>query len=368
MVLRETYATLKAAKSGQVVFILDASESATQARSAIISLVQEVLTVLPAGAVQALHFLGTPVAYPLQHFASRAAQWFMENRRRASLLTPLLETFSHDDSSTIVVIGSGTIFDLEDWVDTPLAQHLLLVSLNESLQETPEGVEEIAHPTAQELQMRLDDPMTRVEIAGSAFMPTWWDNPAYRCQLVNGAASLIAERCEDYSLTVRFLARQEGTVQAMVTHASGTQSTELLTLIEATQFQEPTTGQLTAREQAIFRQAVKREPFSCVHCGQRHPWQTLRCLEGAIILGELVYPSLQSQHAAGFVIFRSIEDEVRFETHPCSVLPLGTEEVAIKEGQRAVVYRFDGQAGWVRTERVLEPYQPIGEQRYAVLL
>jgi hypothetical protein len=76
----------------------------------------------------------------------------------ARLLTPVLETFNHSDSSTIVVIGSGRIFDLDDWADPSLAQCLLLVSLGESLQETPGSVEEMTHPTPQELQMRLDDP------------------------------------------------------------------------------------------------------------------------------------------------------------------------------------------------------------------
>ena len=114
MALHEAQAVLKATGFGQVIFLLDASQRAAQHQQAIITLIREVLSALPAGIERTLYFLGNPSAYKPDHFDSRAVQQFADNRRRASLATPILEKLPMDNLSTIVIIGSGPVFDLED--------------------------------------------------------------------------------------------------------------------------------------------------------------------------------------------------------------------------------------------------------------
>jgi hypothetical protein len=369
MTLHEGWATVNAPGAGRLVFILDASESAASYRQATTALVREVLAALPATGERAVYFLGNPTAYASHQFASRAAQWFMENRRRASLGTPIWETLSQNDMPLVVVIGAGRIFDLEDWADTTLARRMLLISMGESMQGGAAIAEEVATPTVQNLLQRLHDPVVRVELSGPGFMPVWWDNAGYQLHLTGGEATLVAaERREDYTLTVRFLTTQAGKGQATITRASGTSLSEPLASVDPTTLAVAKAERLSTQEVDIFRKAVNRETFTCLHCGKPHHWHTLRCLEGVSILGQWVYPSLESRKAAGFVFFQTDGDGVRFEVHPCTILRLNSEEVAIREGQQAVVHRIDGQAGWVRTVRVLDPYHPIGEQTYAVLL
>ena len=85
MTLRETYAAVNTAGVGKVTFLLDASESAAQHQAAIIALVREVLSALPARVERALYFLGNPSAYAPHNFAGRGAQWCKENQRRAAV-------------------------------------------------------------------------------------------------------------------------------------------------------------------------------------------------------------------------------------------------------------------------------------------
>ena len=369
MALRETYVALRVTGLEKVIFLLDASESARAHQAAIVTLVRDVLSTLPATAVPALYFLGNPTVYTPRHFTSRAVQWFQENQQRASLVTPVLETLNPYEACTIVVLGSGHLFDLEDWEGTPLLQHMLLVNMEDSLQSTLNIASEISSPTPQELLQRLHDPGVSVEIVGPGFLPIWWDNAGYRLHLVEGEASLGAERLDDFAVTIRCLATQESQIEAIVTRVSGGQAILPLDTIPPKREENLVAGLLSANEAALFHQAIRKESFCCLSCHKQHPWRTLRCLHSETLLGELVYPSLQARNVTGFVIFRIMADGVQFETHQSGVLLLGSGVVAVREGQRGVLYQYDASGErWRRMEDVLEPYHPLGEQAYAILV
>jgi hypothetical protein len=353
--------------------ILDASESAVLYQPAIIALVRELLSALPARVECALYFLGNPSPYPAANFDAHTPRWFGENRRRASLITPLWETCAPDDLSTQVVIGAGRIFDLEDWRDTALLKRAILVNMGEKLRaeqefrDEPNVVEELAQPSAARLLERLHDPVVGVEITAPGFLPLAWDNPRYQLRLSGGEASLVAGRQDDYALALRYLATQPG--QATLTRASNERTTQPLAPTETGKFREVEEGWLSAGEVALFRRAIRREPFTCLRCGQLHPWNLLRCVSGGSILGEAVYPSLAARKASGFVIFREAVEGVRYELHPDDVLRLGVAEAAVREGPRAARYAFDDpDAGWARAAKALEPYHSLGEGAYVALL
>ncbi len=68
------------------------------------------------------------------------------------------------------------------------------------------------------------------------------------------------------------------------------------------------------------------------------------------------------------MLFRLEENGVWFSLHAGDVLPLGAQEVAVRDGLKAAVYRFDERAGWAHTGNDLEQYLRVGEQTYAVVL
>jgi hypothetical protein len=374
MPLAECHARLEAQDFGKVILVIDASGSAQGQQPAIAALAADMLSSLPAKVERALYFLGNPRPYPHANLAARSAQWFTDNRRRASILTPILETLPPDDKSTLVVIGAGGIYDLEDWVASPLLRRAVLANVGIELWhgEQPPTVEEIANPTAQELVQRVHDPVVGVAVSSPGFMPISWDNREYVLTIADdGRVSLVAGKTEEYSICMCFYTVDANGTEVTIRRSSGDQLTEPLRVEPAARMAPPITGQLSPEEVEIFRGAVAGKPFKCGRGGSEHEhaWDTLRCLEGKRIAGELIYPSLEACKASGFVILRPMGDTVEFQVRPCGVLRIGDGSVAMRDGQRAVVYRLDERAArWAATNEVLPPYHPVGEDGYAILL
>jgi len=412
MPLCEKNVMIRAEAFGKVIFILDASESALTHQREIITLVGGVLGQLPAETDREIYFLGNPETYSPDDFATHAGQWFQENRGRASLITPVWENLAppspltpqiwgeggqergrgrgRGDGATIVIIGAGRIFDLQDWRESLLIRQTIFVKLGDSLVGGTAVAGEIRTPSVDELYRRLHDPVIRVEIAGSSFMPIWWDNPAYQW---TAAGSLVKEGRGDYAVTLQFLAMADDNVQGTTTHASGKQRTvtplPVQPLPQPLSYEErgePLRGEgrisqpLTEEEIAIVRNAVTGQSFECPHCHHEHLWDVLRCPAPESIIDKLVYPTLQRQRVKGFVIFQIERNRITFHTHPCDVLRLSDETVAIssaclptcatiREGQSAVIYKFQREtARWTRTNESLKPYHRIGEGMYAILV
>lgn len=366
MTLQEGRAGFRGLGESRVILILDASESAAQFQREIVSLARSILFAVPARMGRGLYFLGNPQPYSPEHLERQSANWFRENRGRASLVTPIWENLDPGELSTIVLIGSGVVFDLEDWVGTELFRRVLLVSVGNSLQGESPWAEELVHPALHEILPRLHDPLARVEIAGPAFMPTWWDNPGYRLSPSPGRVALVGEHLEDYRLCLSFLAAAGVPPRAHVARASGQYLELPLAETAPGEKDKSAKGQLDAGEAAIVQRALRRESFPCPHCGRQHTWDTLLCTHGAALLGEPVYPTLRD--FGGFVLLRVDGAGVRYEKHRGTVLALGVEDVAVQEGSRAVVYRYNPQAGhWRRTGEALEPYYALGGDTYVVL-
>jgi len=365
--LREGGATVAASGSGKAVLVLDASESAETAQSQITNLAAAVLGGLPATIQRQLFFLGNPEPYPQADLQRFAVRWFEENRRRVSIVAPVFEALG-DDIASVVIIGCGRIYDLEDWEGTPILDRTLLVRVGDSLQAPPGRLEELASPAPEEILSRLCDPVARVEISGSGFMPIFWDNRGYRLEVASGRATLGAARLETYRVRVAFLILDGERLTVRSRRESGR---EVLEQFPPTGAELPpaTAGELGPEERAVFRDASQGRSFRCPRCRKEHPADTLRCIEGSVILGESVYPTLERAKAAGFVLFEPRAERVTFRVHPCDVLRLGEATVALREGSRALIYRFDPvQTVWVNTHETLRPYQLVGGNEYAILL
>ena len=370
MSLLERIESLKAEARVKVAMVLDASESATPHWSNIASLTNQLLDSLPANLQCSLYFLGNPTPYQPSQFHRQAAQWYQDNSRRLSVITPIFERLQgHKELTTIAIIGSGQIFDLEDWADSALVRKTLLVSVRESLRGKLRGVEELVRPTAQQVCGHLHDPVIGVRISAVGFMPTWWNNSGYHLTITGGEASLTAAQLPDYSITLRYLVEAGSQVQGRLTHASGRETFVSLKPMEASALQPGAFTPLTPEEEAIFCNAIQQRPFTCLHCHSQHPWDTLYCQSGASILGELIYPSLTRAKATGFVLFRQGKSQVGFYPHGCDVLWIGKDCVAIREGNRARIYRYDeGQACWRPTGQSLSCYCKLPGDVYVAIV
>jgi hypothetical protein len=368
MPLQRIYATFDAEGYNRIAIILDASDVAREHQADITALVKGVLFRLPASVERKLYFLGNPEAYPVHRFDMRAAQWFQENWQRASLVTPILETFGADDKMMLVIVGSGPVFDLEDWIATPFQKRMLLVNMGRPLQGRRRTLEEVTRPTDEDLCHQVYDPVEGVEVSGRGFMPTWWDNDGYQLE-VGRETRLVARGLADYSVSVECFVTEPEELRAIVTRASGAQIDELLEQVDEPLFDEAIDGQLTPDEAAIFRSASQQQSFTCLHCDRQHPWNQLYCRARGRIIGTSIYPSLQALKPTGFVLFRDEKTHVRFRIHSGGVLLLPSGDVAVKGGSRASIYRFNGNTEqWIQTKEALSLYHCLGGDEYAVFL
>ena len=368
MSLTEQWAALPAGGFSSMALVLDASQSAAACQQETIDLASRLLAGLPARVERSLYFLGNSRPYPASQFPARAVQWFAENRGRASLAGPVFETIDPRAHVNAVVIGSGRVFDLDDWSGAAFWSGMTLVSMGDPLQ-TAAGLPELFSPTPSELLQRVYDPVVRVEISGPGFLPTSWDNPNYAIDQGPDGWRLVCERAEEYAVGLRCFIRQDGVVEVAARHASGRETAADLAPAQAPAREAAIRARLTPEEAAVFQTAAAHAPFHCPRCGNQHPWDTLRCRKRGSILGEPVYPTLEARHARGFVLFHVAGDAVEFEERSGAVLRLDFGKVAIERGGRAEVYAFSQKTGaWAAEGCVLQPYEAIGSGVNAICL
>jgi len=355
---------LESDQGEDLILLLDASESATFQRGAIIRLCLETLAGLPAAVRVRIYFLGNPHAYAAHDLETQAPAWFEDNALRASLIGPVLETLSPQEDATLVVLGDGLIYDLDDWQDSSFWQRLRLVSFGASLQPADAKLPELTAPTAQVLRQSLYDPLTALELRGPGFLPLAWDSPDYRRVEERGIFVLRGEKPPTAPLIVRCLLCQDANLQMERHHATGRISRcEVLPLPAVFR---PANGRLTPEEVAILDRACQQLDFTCPHCGASHAWNRLRCRAGRAIIAQPVFPSLANQR--GFVQLCRDAEGADYRLMG-EALPLGNGLVALPEDSHARLIRFDpANARWLPETGEFSLYQPLGMNCYGLLL
>lgn len=353
----------------KIIFILDTSESAIPYWNEIASLTSQLITTLPKDLEGELYFLGNPNSFDIFQFDRLGFQFFEENRKRISIITPIFEKLIHKpDIFSILIIGSGKIFDLEDWAGSKLLEQTLLVSIKESLQGELSIAEEIFHPSVQQIYPYLYDPILEVEIFGEGFMPLKWSNEEYYLKISDGKVYLRGNKLDTYSIVLEYLIDSNFSLQAKIKYASGQTLVVPLQVVKKEEIVDFESGLLTLEEERVFEKAILHKPFVCPHCKSFHSWNTLYCLNASSILGELVYPSLNNYKLTGFVLFYLKNGKVYFQNYRSKVLLINEKTVAIREGRKAVVYKYDEKERlWKETSQVLTPYYKIKEGIYAVI-
>jgi len=361
--MEEAFCKLTLRSKGKVALVLDASESAEDHWDEILELARYLLDNLGSDVEREIYFLSNGKVYAPSHLARSSHQWRKENLKRGSFITPIFEHLS-PDTDRVLVIGTGPIYDLEDWQKDPLFAKLLLIRVNDRPLQQEEMAEEVVAPEPASVLARLHRPIRGVKITGNGFMPYFWDNPGYRLRLEGKGEKVLLEATDLQDFSLHLALFYEGEVIARLKRGDGTE--EEITLpkqSEAKVVEE--WRELPADERAIFERAIKGKPFTCLLCGQEHPWETLVCYESRLsILGRPIYPSWEGMK--GFVILRRRRDDVQYRPHPVEVMRIGDGQVAIVEGSTAFIYRYISQR-WLQQEE-MRPYFPLGEEEYCVAI
>lgn len=101
-----------------IILVADASESAEAHWNEVCSTIRQLLEDLPAWAIQDIHLLGCWQTVPPNLFSAPGVPF---PRQGHSLLAPIVKELQSAEETVqlAIVVGSGTIFDMEDVVNTP---------------------------------------------------------------------------------------------------------------------------------------------------------------------------------------------------------------------------------------------------------
>jgi hypothetical protein len=371
MPLTELSLSLRLDVSPSVVFVLDASESCRAQQGQIVSLVQQVLTRLPVELESLIYFLGNSQRYPSADFETYASRWFEENQARGSVIGPVINSLVPTDYDSIVIVGSGTIYDLEDWLDEETSVKVLLVPLAEPVYRTDAGLTTCDADPGQ-VAAALHDPPTEARVFGRGFMPLWWSNAGYGLQLEDGTAALAAHDITDYAIQLRCFVGDGTDLQCAATHASGKNVEHRFEEVSLAESNTPSGAYLDAKEVQAFRRASEKEDILCPVCGSTHSWRALQCVQdgGYSILGTSIYRTLTDNKIAGLVVFTPRADgSVYCHRYDSPVLRIAAGSIVLQHGAELSLWQWaDDSRSWRCVETSLEPYHRLADGSYVVVL
>jgi hypothetical protein len=336
--------------------ILDVSESARSFWPVIRSLTEGVLETLPPASFPRLFFLGNPQPFDATEFAEQAERWFVANAGRGSFVGPIFEQLTEELDIAMAVVGAGRIFDLPDWHEAKLAQHAVWCRYGSNA--LTDGAFPEESYTVEQLAERLNNPLVRVEIGGPAAMPVFWDDPSFRWE-----KGKLAGAKASGSLRFGVLSPTPEQVAVSVVLANGIR--RQLPLVQAEAPPLPDWRELPSREDNLIRQALRQGRYNCPACRREHAAGQWKCSDPT---AAPVFPTFASLGQAGFCILDASAWQARIRPHPCSVLQLSLDAVAVRcDDGKAEIVRFNGST-WQPTGEFLSPIHSLQERRYALVL
>lgn len=369
MPLRHIQATVSQTLTQRIVFILDTSESAKSTSSTLHECVEGVASQLPGDIEQSLYFVGSDVAVPMKEFSRRSGDFLRRYGNRLSVISPILTNIGLDDTTTVLIVGDGRIYDIADWDTEAYRKQIVLVYFGKPLQE-PDGLfVELTSPQTDEILPYLYDPVERITLMGEAFMPTYWDNPHYNLKEGTGGMQLVLEGNENFQLRLQCFTT--GELSAEVTYRSSRTATFELpeVAIPSRQPSDPLAGLksggfMPTGEADIFTSAVKTGQYTCPYCPLKHDKRKLACTpDGEDDFGGIfIYKSLRAQNITGILLLAIKERRVEYYRQVGNVLPLSDGRIAIhSNGNSAGIYQFsETVCAWKPTHEQMHAYDHVG--------
>jgi len=128
-----------------LALVFDASSSAAPVMAEIWNTSKSIENILGVEELK-LFALGNGASLPLSTLTQAKLPGAANQRRPCSLIAPIMETMIRGETRfSVVVVGNGEIFDLDDWVDEPLLDGILLVRAgSNSLKKETTDINEIS--------------------------------------------------------------------------------------------------------------------------------------------------------------------------------------------------------------------------------
>jgi len=367
--MEEQFVEFCSPKFETVVVILDASESAEQHWPIIADFAKKIFQKIPAGIEKKLFFLSNPQEYDIENFEENVGSWRKKNKKKGSFISPILNQIQ---KATIVVIGSGIIYDLEDWKRNPLSQNIVFIYIGNSMRGNVEMGKEVVKDDFDGHLLQLYNRILSVKITGLDFLPYYWDNPGYSFNDEDGI-SLISSNLENYSIKIAAYGKNITATMEKVQEQEkislshvGTHNPDIIQIIEHNSIKWEN---LEKNEMETFRNHITSEIITCPDpsCG-REITGSLKCdnPKHGKLLGFPIYPSLKSYK--GFIIFKENSQGVFFKPYPSEIVKIDEGKVARSKKSKATVIHYEPHIRkWVERGD-LKPYYPLKGGYYVSLI
>ena len=340
--------------SGRIAVLLDTSDSADNYWGKIVEISQSISSRLSAKIEKRFFALGNPVSFP-ESLLNSPALIKGDNKNRGSFISPIMENLEgHFDK--IVVIGSGLIFDIDDWVSEENYSRFIFINVaGKALCPFDMGIK----TNGERFVSHIDDikqSIDKVSITSKNFMPFYWDNEAYQLVFIDGKAVLEAENSCSYNLNIGYYGEQ---ADAFVTTGKGVE--RRFQLSPAEEPPEVNWEEMSPGEKEIFIKASLGEEYLCPYCGEMHDTDEIRCENVSGLWGRLIYESLEGK--SGMIEFWESGKRVLFRCHRGGACPAGENLVAAGSGGVSRLYRFDGERRKWREIGLMDKYFSIAPNR-----
>lgn len=362
--MEEQFFELNSPEFETIVVILDASESAENDRPTIVEFAKKIFKKTPVDVKKRLFFLSNPQEYDIEKFEDNIAKWLNQNSKKGSFITPIL---SQIENAKIVIIGSGIIYDLEDWTTSEISKKLFFVKTSESMRGDLEIGSEIDRGSFDGQLSNLYNRILSVRISGNEFVPYYWDNPNYT---IPDEGDIVLEAFKSENFSVRIAAYGEN-IKASVVKVEGTENIPLIAtakpdLLDNFHLIENfgiNWEKLENDEEMTFKKHISSEKTDCPKCGNIFSG-ALKCdnsVHGSL-LGRPIYESLKK--IKGFIIFKERPEGVYYKKYTSNIVKIGYGTVARNKRFKAVISRYDPHSKkWVEQED-LPTYFPLAEGYY----
>jgi hypothetical protein len=352
-----------------VIVILDASESAEKDWSVIVELAKKIFLKTPAEIEKKLFFLSNSQEFEIKKFESNVGKWWKQNCKKGSFVTPILNQVKN---GKIIIIGSGIIYDLEDWIPSEISKRLFFVKTSESMRGDLEIGTEIDIDSFDGQLSNLYNRILSVKISGDDFLPYYWDNPDYSLTFGDDI-TLNSTKSKNFSIRIAAFGEN---IKASVEKGEGTENfalqsheTELPGIINLIENYGMKWQKLEKDEIETFKHHLISEPVTCPSCGNVIT-RSLKCNNQdahGTLLGWRFYRSL-TKNKKGFVIFKDCTDGVFFKEYVSDVIKIGDETVAINKKSKAVISRYNAHTKKWEEQEDLKLYYPLTGGYYVSII
>ncbi|MBP7936366.1 MAG: hypothetical protein KA354_17135 [Phycisphaerae bacterium] len=320
----------------KVLLVLDASESAEEYEEEVLELASGIIAALPHCDAVRVAFLGGTELFSAEQFSAGKTELWKKNLGRCSLINPVFRAACPTEEHRVVIIGTGTIFDLEDQAEM-LGRRLLLVSVGQRLGPDDGSWFSLATRQLQEVVDQVWTRVTGVTIGGPGLLPICWENDAYRLVLGSDGAALRLEGSAEPSTRVGFLAHGNRLPAARVAYADGR---EVEVVLKTTR---------------SFERELR--PLRLFTAEEAYPFY-LTVTDGAAC-GAAVLPQMCRSVASdwsGFILVAEAAEGLAAYAYPWEVIATGPDLVAVYQPGGVVPIIFDQ----LSHEWRMHPEQPMG--------